>query len=81
MPTFGINFESGLRITTRAAHIVAAMLMFTLLVLECFFQLDKNVKLTEDPSFKRAVNLCGMSMIGTGILLTSQMRRADATPG
>ena len=76
----GINCELVFRLLVRMVHLVSAMLMLTILILECFFNLDKNVALYEDANFKRTLNGAGIAMMATGILLTTLMSKSDALP-
>jgi len=75
MSSGGFKCDVVMKVIIRGFHLVSTMLMFTLLILECFFDLNKNSKLQEDPEFKKVVSHCGIAMIGSGIMLTIQMRR------
>ena len=68
------------RTLSRIVHIVSVMFMFTVLTLECFFEMDKDTNLQEDVVFKRMLNISGIAMIASGVLLTAIMRRTDALP-
>ena len=76
----GINCELLFRLLVRMVHLVSAMLLLTILILECFFGLDKHVALYEDANFKRTLNGAGGAMIASGILLTTLMSKSDALP-
>ena len=41
----GVQIEILVRILARVVHIVSVMFMFTVLTLECFFELDKDTNL------------------------------------
>ena len=76
----GIQTELILRVICRAVHLLSTMTMLTILVLENFFQLEKHSVLQDDATYRRLHNLSGMSMIGSGVILTAMMRRTDALP-
>ena len=80
MAYLGIWTEVILRILARAVHLISVFFMFTVLVLECFFSLEKFSVLYEDSTFKKCQNGAGMAMIGSGIVLAALMRRSDALP-
>ena len=76
----GVLIEMLVRTLARIVHIVTVMFMFTILILECFFQLEKDTNLYEDAFFKRVLSISGIAMIASGVLLTAMMRRTDALP-
>ena len=75
-----INLDVLFRVAVRAVHLLSTMFMLSVLALECLFDLDKDAKLQEQASFKRACNVAGIAMIGSGVLLTTQVSRSDALP-
>ena len=79
MGLFGISGNVLVRLAARMVHIAISMLMLTILILECFFSLDRH-SIQEDANFKRLISSSGMIMIGSGIVLTALMRRNDALP-
>mmetsp|Transcript_36231 Transcript_36231/g.47594 ORF Transcript_36231/g.47594 Transcript_36231/m.47594 type:complete len:186 (-) Transcript_36231:71-628(-) len=76
----GLSCELVFRLFVRAVHLISSMLMLTILILECCFNLEKNTALYENENFKRTLNFTGIAMIVTGILLTTLMSKTDALP-
>ena len=48
---FRYQLDVFLRLIARVSHILSASLLFTVLILEHFFDLEKNYKLQEDQGY------------------------------
>lgn len=79
MGLFGVSGNVLIRLITRMVHIITSIMMLTILILECFFYLDRH-SIQENTNFKRLMSSSGMLMIGSGIVLTTLMRRNAALP-
>ncbi|MFN9903309.1 MAG: hypothetical protein ACK55Z_31965, partial [bacterium] len=55
--------------------IVAAMMQFTIITLECFFAFKEYTLIQKDPLFKKLRAASGYSMTFSGIMLTALMYR------
>ena len=80
MASGGLKCEVLMKVVVRGMHLTSTMIMLTLLILECFCDLNKNTKLQENPDFKKLVNYCGIAMISSGIWLVMHMKKEDAMP-
>jgi len=79
MGLFGVSGNVLIRLIARMVHIITSIMMLTILILECFFYLDRH-SIQENANFKRLMSSSGMLMIGSGIVLTTLMRRNAALP-
>ena len=68
-----------LRVVTRTIHVLASLILLTVLFLECFFDIDKDA-VYENLNFKRMISFASMGLIASGILMISLMKRKDALP-
>ena len=62
-----------MRLAVRFVHIVAALIQFTIITLECFFDFKQHTLIQKDPLFKRVRHGSGLAMIFSGIMLTGLM--------
>ena len=61
------------RLLTRVVHILTSGLLLTVLILEYFFDFEKNYTVQEDQNYQRIVSASGLLLIGSGVMLKSQM--------